>query len=132
MSVLIKGMEMPVDCRDCPFEMYYMNCGETKCRATGKILADFYKPIPFEGRAEECPLVEVPPHGALIDADKIPWRSGTWEANFDYVTRQDMYNFVPTIIEAEEVYASGCDTAGNYRWVGTHSGEHIIKAEEET
>ena len=69
MSVLIKGMEMPVDCRDCPFEMYYMNSGETKCRATGKILADFYKPIPFEGRAEECPLVEVNPHGRLIDAD---------------------------------------------------------------
>ena len=71
MSVLVKGMEMPEDCRNCPFEMYYMNCGETKCRATGKILADFYKPIPFEGRAEECPLVEVPPHGRLIDADAM-------------------------------------------------------------
>ena len=62
MSVLIKGMEMPEDCRNCPFEMYYMNCGQTRCRATGKILADFYKPIPFEGRAEECPLIEVPSH----------------------------------------------------------------------
>lgn len=69
-DILIKNMEMPEDCRNCPFEMYYMNCGETRCRATGKILADFYKPIPFEGRAEECPLIEVPtPHGRLIDAD---------------------------------------------------------------
>ena len=66
MSILVKHMDMPNDCRECPFEMYYMNCGETKCRATGKILADFYKPIPFEGRAEECPLKEMPDHGMVI------------------------------------------------------------------
>ena len=67
-DILIKNMEMPEDCRNCPFEMYYMNCGETRCRATGKILADFYKPIPFEGRAEECPLIEV-----SETADWIPY-----------------------------------------------------------
>ncbi len=72
MGICVKRMEMPDDCRNCPFEMYYMNCGETRCRATGKILADFYKPIPFEGRAEECPLIELPtPHGRLIDADAL-------------------------------------------------------------
>ena len=31
----------------------------------------------------------------------------------------------------EEVYASGYDTAGNYRWTGTLSGEHIIQVEED-
>lgn len=50
---------MPESCRDCPFEMYYMNCGETRCRATGMILADGYKAIPFENRHPDCPLVEV-------------------------------------------------------------------------
>ena len=62
------------------------------------------------------------------------------------------YESAPTIIEAEdsklsatikcggavtcavayseEVYDKYVDTAGNLRWTGTHSGEHIIPAEE--
>jgi hypothetical protein len=30
----------------------------------------------------------------------------------------------------EEVYGQYTDTAGNFHWCGTHSGEHTIKAEE--
>ena len=72
MSILIKGMKMPEDCRDCPLEMYYMNSGETRCRAGNKILAENFKAIPFDGRPDWCPLVEVPtPHGRLIDADAL-------------------------------------------------------------
>ena len=111
MGIYIKGMEMPTDCRNCPFEMYYMNCGETKCRATGKILADFYKPIPFDGRAEECPLVEVPPHGRLIDADAL--LESIKEARKkdpdvedvyidDYFTVAEWVVSAPAIIESEE------------------------------
>lgn len=59
MSVYVKGMEMPDDCRDCPFETYYNNCGITKCRATGKDLAVDWRCIPWEGRAEWCPLIEI-------------------------------------------------------------------------
>ena len=70
MSILIKGMEMPEDCRECPLEMYYMNSGETRCRARNKILAENFKAIPFDSRPDWCPLVEVPaPHGDLIDID---------------------------------------------------------------
>lgn len=32
--------------------------------------------------------------------------------------------------DAEEVYGKYTDTAGNYHWCGTHSGEHKIKKEE--
>ena len=72
MSVFIKGMEMPEDCRDCPLEMYYMNNGDTRCRAKNKILAEDFKAIPFDGRPDFCPLVEVPaPHGRLIDVDVL-------------------------------------------------------------
>lgn len=59
MSVIVKNMEMPEDCRDCPMEMYYMNCGETRCRAANKTLEDNYKTIPFDGRPDWCPLEEV-------------------------------------------------------------------------
>jgi hypothetical protein len=32
--------------------------------------------------------------------------------------------------DAEEVYDKYTDTAGNLHWTGTHSGKHIIRAEE--
>lgn len=51
MSILIKGMEMPKNCWECPFE-----------RCVLRTLVD---------RHPDCPLVEVPPHGRLIDADWI-------------------------------------------------------------
>ena len=33
-GIYIPGMEMPTECSGCPFKMYYLNCGITKCRAT--------------------------------------------------------------------------------------------------
>ena len=64
MNVLIKGMEMPESCFDCPF-MY----GRRYCRANSKI--EFNDPdySELKGRYDGCPLVPVPAHGRLIDAD---------------------------------------------------------------
>ena len=45
-------------------------------------------------------IIEIPPHGALIDVDKIHWTGGTWESDFDYVIKKQI-NMMPTIIEAE-------------------------------
>ena len=101
MSILIKNMEMPEDCRECPLEQYYMNCGETRCRAENKILADNFKAIPFNGRPDFCPLVEVPaPHGRLIDADELANKTFYSKTNAPYITYWRFVN-APTIIEAE-------------------------------
>ena len=54
MSVLIKGMEMPSKCGEC-----FLRVGECKQR------------IYMEKRPPHCPLVEVPPHGDLIDRDAL-------------------------------------------------------------
>ena len=64
MSVLIKGMEPPTSCFDCPF-MY----GRKYCRANSKI--EFNDPdySELKGRYDGCPLVPVPEHGRAIDAD---------------------------------------------------------------
>lgn len=53
MSVLIKGMEMPTSCAFCRFNGAY-------CYAKGD--EDAHSTLP-------CPLVPVPEHGRLIDAD---------------------------------------------------------------
>lgn len=65
MSILIQGIEMPETCDDCPFPYVsasydkYMECPLSK-----------YEPTALK-RNDDCPLVEVPPHGRLIDADEL-------------------------------------------------------------
>lgn len=49
MSILIRGMKMP------------KNCGE--CFVGNRTIC-----------ADNCPLIELPPHGRLIDADKLKSR----------------------------------------------------------
>ena len=102
MSILIKGMEMPKDCRECPLEQYYMNCGETRCRAENKILAENFKAIPFDGRPDFCPLVEVPaPHGDLIDADALIKSFNEMEQTQIIKLIKSLIDLQPTVIEAE-------------------------------
>ena len=58
MSILIKGIDMPIDCWNC----VCIDKEFGKCQATDKTI---YGDIP-----KWCPLVEVPaPHGRLVDAD---------------------------------------------------------------
>ena len=109
MSVLIKGFKMPEDCRDCPLEMYYMNSGETRCRARNKILAENFTTIPFDGRPDFCPLVEVlVPHGRLIEVtDELLTALSNFiaETGIDegpYMSASDWIEMnAPTVIEAE-------------------------------
>lgn len=76
MSVLIKGMEMPTSCTRCIFSgwsnLYQFRCVLQKdepvlydCRHDKSIA------VVMDGRADKCPLVPVPPHGRLVDADRI-------------------------------------------------------------
>ena len=63
MSVLIKGMEMPTCCCVCSC----FNDEYCYCQADDKDLGS----IPIDHRHPDCPLVPVPPHGRLIDADEL-------------------------------------------------------------
>lgn len=86
MSVLIKGMEMPSSCNACMFDVYGL------CLINKNI----------EGEDElthSCPLVPVPPHGRLIDADALDNTLGIDDRdNYVHWTLED----APTIIPAEE------------------------------
>jgi len=63
MSVLIQGMEMPTSCSVCEFT-HRMHHGELVCR----LLNVYASEVDME---EECPLIDVPLHGRLIDADRF-------------------------------------------------------------
>lgn len=110
MSVLIRGMEMPI-CRTCPVcdEKLFGNY----CRITEEIVS-----FGFE-KGEKCPLISVPPHGRLIDADALDklfedqWhylQVLDWNENPTAEATQSginwcintMHDDAPTIIPAEE------------------------------
>lgn len=106
MSILIKGMEMPTSCDDCPL------AGDFKCNLMPSIpaLCKEYDIAVQNGKClNNCPLVEIPPHGRLIDADvlmeneetisfKDEWHMTVTEA---FVSVKNIAD-APTIIEAEE------------------------------
>ena len=104
MSVLIKGMEMPHSCVGCRFcEHGSINEWDLYCGIDNKHIGNWDdKHINNGWRHPDCPLVEVPPHGRLIDAEKLfkkgvnlDWSLQKWVSEVDI-------GLMPTIIEAEE------------------------------
>ena len=100
MSVVIRGMKMPKSCDECP--CYYETEGawRNECEVLGKeYIADDYRP-------KWCPLIELPPHGDLIDYNfclKNYELLHDDDGNPVYAVRMRDVNAAPTIIEAEEV-----------------------------
>ena len=107
MSVLIRGMEMPKNCTECPF---FIKSNSPKypfvdCKLIGRLGSIFNCiDIPVD-----CPLVEIHTHhGRLIDADALNDminRSYPMTDRIDvhngYAICQEMIKQLPTIIEAE-------------------------------
>ena len=74
MSVLIRGMEMPKSCSECGQFRWNNYLQSDVCRITEALGGDgiFHSEDEgIENRAAWCPLVPVPPHGRLIDADAL-------------------------------------------------------------
>ena len=61
MSIFIKGFELPKNCGKCIFRYEYI------CMLNHEMV---FKST--NNRHENCPLIEVPPHGDLIDRRKLP------------------------------------------------------------
>lgn len=71
MTILVKGMEMPTWCNDCPFnDKEYDVCVATTDRRSIRI--PVWERMRLFHREKWCPLVEVPtPHGRLGDLDRL-------------------------------------------------------------
>lgn len=67
MSVIVKGMEMHKGCLSCFVKAGW--CPAIRKRMEEASRSDRW--IPENYRHDDCPLVEVPPHGRLIDADEL-------------------------------------------------------------
>lgn len=97
MGVYIKGMQMPLNCSECPMCYDMMEC--TVAEPIINFFKEELKKFDFcTERHPRCPLVSVPPHGRLGDLDALyaqcddPYRC-VWRSEIEDA---------PTIIEAEE------------------------------
>lgn len=110
MSIMIKGMEMPKTCKECPFSDH-----EAWCLIPGDWRERYY--MPKDERSKYCPLIELPSHGRLIDADKLMKKIKQIEYNSivmrdiypgfrcDAIERwcvEDLVENAPTVLEQEE------------------------------
>lgn len=66
MSLLIKDAEMPKTCSACPCSGYLGECRLANGEPKFPTFNEWY-----EEKPSWCPLVEVPEHGRLIDADAL-------------------------------------------------------------
>lgn len=70
MSVIVKGMDMPLNCAMCERWSICECLKEYKDYESILYAVDDGDLV----RADNCPLIELPPHGRLIDADKLKSR----------------------------------------------------------
>lgn len=97
MSVLIKDMEIPKTCDECWALDDYGDY--PRCRITEE-QRGYNFPI-REKRMDKCPLVPVPPHGDLIDRDKLREKEFIHDGDaYAVIMSRDIRN-APTIIPAE-------------------------------
>lgn len=114
MGVYIKDMEMP---ESCPCELlgigYDLYC--SFAQGIPARVKEYYECCQNNKRPSWCPLVPVPPHGRLIDADALEQemingiRAGNYEDGYDdypHINNMDdcveCVRYADTIIEAEE------------------------------
>ena len=95
MSVIIKGMPMPKNCGECGIAAWDSDDGCYRCPFSEAIILSI-------GRHNDCPLIEVPPHGRLIDADALVDELIKRSRTNPMPLLGQMVDFAPTIIESEE------------------------------
>jgi len=102
LSVIVKSMEMPKNCSDCPLNYDQMSCIVTGTRwwSDTMVLMGFDSD---KERLHDCPLIELPPHGRMIDADELKTAFPRCDNSMDIkiASVRATINHAPTIIEAE-------------------------------
>lgn len=95
MSVIVKSMEMPQNCLGCPLT-WVDDDYNSVCPFTNVIALNI-------GRQDDCPLIELPPHGRLGDLDELKTAFPRCDNSMDIkiASVRATINHAPTVIEAE-------------------------------
>lgn len=94
MSIIIKGMKMPKNCAECKCTWVDDDYNKVCCFTDVVALSI--------GRQDNCPLIELPPHGRLIDADRLNIHDVSPAYGFCVMgVTEDDIELAETVIEAE-------------------------------
>lgn len=92
MSVIVIGMEMPVNCANC----FAISDSFGWCKVSEN---EIFNPFSMDGHPSFCPLRSLPEkHGRLIDADALDYSLGISDEDIDMHFRLEECE---TIVEAE-------------------------------
>lgn len=96
MSVIVKSMEMPKHCIDCPFMVSRDNddCVLQSDEANAKFDS-------WDDMKASCLLVELPSHGRLGDLDKL--MTEFMDSDLDHLQRDDWKEVIQIVADAETV-----------------------------
>ena len=89
MGVYIKNMKIPKNCDDCNFSL---DCLHDQHQTRYKMIGD---------RPNNCPMIELPKHGRLIDADALITKRHYDDHDACVIDWDDIED-APTIVESEE------------------------------
>lgn len=95
-DVLIRNMKMPKNCGCC--DLCVLSNDKQTFFCTRQLGKRFCWSL-VEKRQEDCPLFELPPHGRLVDADKLLADHNPNE-NWDYMVLECIIRNAPTVLEA--------------------------------
>ena len=97
MSVIVKDMKFPNNCAECE---RWSIC---KCLKEYKDYESILYAVDDGDlvRADDCPLIELPPHGRLIDADELANKTFYSKTSAPYITYKKFCD-APTVIEGSE------------------------------
>ena len=94
MDILIKGMEMPKSCLSCPMKEHCPLFNALHFNERLKMLDE-------NRRVDDCPLVELPPHGRLGDLDRLAEEFDGHGVFMEEEVKK-IIDFFPAIVEATE------------------------------
>lgn len=102
MGIYLRNIEMPKSCYDCPLCYDMMECSASDIR----FFKVKEKSFDFcTERHPNCPLVPVPAHGRLIEAEPIMKyitdRLNSGEFGYDQIEVLTEIQYAPTIIQAD-------------------------------
>lgn len=103
MGIYIKGTEMPTSCFYCPFREK-VNPDDYVCMALNKEFEETFSLIVGK-RHKDCPLVPVPDHGRLIDADALEYRADNVRDPMGRTEKTVMWRYIqnaPTVVPSEQ------------------------------
>ena len=102
MSILIKGVKMPKNCEECQSTLGLF-VDECPIFAEFPKMSDYDPEIGNNRRYDGCPLVEIPPHGRLIDASEMAIKFSCLDLDITAIKNfHELLMEIPTVIESEE------------------------------